>query len=168
MGLVRRQIDDDFGVALTQKSVEICVIGARTEVLLGCFCPLFNLVTDSDQGRLVVQAVKLWKIDPLCHLAAPYHPNIYGAHGETPPLLHSPGEYTRWASHVGTQLSSQASAHGVPQDPIPDHLNAGLADMVGQLCTLEGGMVCHPKEPVGCDGAQFGSVAGRVHEKTGQ
>src|SRR3974377_1184701 len=113
MGLVRRQIDDDFGVALTQKTVEIGVIGARTEALLGCFCPLFDLVTDSDQGRLVVQAVKLWKIDPLCHLAAPYYPNIYGAHGETPPLLRSPCVGTG-GRHSGRQPSTHAGAHSVP------------------------------------------------------
>src|SRR6516162_6662951 len=82
MGLVRRQIDDDFGVALTQKTVEIGVVGEGTEALLGRSCPIFNLVTDSDQGRLAVQAVKLRQIDTLCYLAAPHHPNIYGAHGE--------------------------------------------------------------------------------------
>src|ERR1700736_4569348 len=85
MGLMRRQIDDDLGVALTQKTVEIGIIRARTEALLGCSCPRFNLVADSDQGRLIMQPVKLWKIDTLRHLTAPHHPNIYGAHDEIPP-----------------------------------------------------------------------------------
>jgi len=153
MGLVRRQIDDNLGVALKQKTVEIGVIGARTEALLGCSRPLFNLVTDRYKGRLAVQAVKLWQIDTLCHLAAPHHPNSYGAHGETPPF---------WTA------GSRAGAHGIPQHPIADHLNAGVANIVGQLCTLEGGMVGHSGAPVGRHRAQFGSIAGRVHEETRQ
>ena len=167
MGLMRRQIDDDLGVALTQKTVEIGIIRARTEALLGCSCPRFNLVADSDQGRLIMQPVKLWKIDTLRHLTAPHHPNIYGAHDEIPSSRHT-GAYAQWAAIAVRSLGSKAGAHGVPQDAIPDHLNAGLADMVGQLCTLEGGMVCHPERPVGRDRAQFGSIAGRVHEETGQ
>src|SRR5215831_1902679 len=82
MGLVRRQIDDDLGIAVTQQTVEIGVVGAGTKAALGCPRPLFNLVTDRHKGHLVVQAVKLWQIDTLCHLAAPHHPNTYGAHGK--------------------------------------------------------------------------------------
>src|SRR5689334_7607060 len=114
MGSVRRQIDDDFGIALTQKTVEIGVVRARTEVLLGCSCPFFNLVTDSDQGRLIIQAVKLWKIDALRHLTAPHHPNIYGAHGETPLLLRSPWCVRTVGSYGGTHPCSEAGAHSVP------------------------------------------------------
>ena len=167
MGLVRRQIDDDFGVALTQKTVEIGIVGARTEALLGRSCPLFNLVTDSNQGRLVLQAVELRKIDTLCHLTTSYHTNKYRAHGATPPspLWWRTGTV---GSHSGTRSDSQAGAHGVLQDPIPDQLNAGLANMVGQFRTLKGDMVCHSEGPVGRHGAQLGGIAGRVHEEAGQ
>src|SRR5215472_15515307 len=113
MGLVRRQIDDDFGVALTQKSVEICVIGARTEVLLGCFCPFFDLVTDGDQSRLAVQTVKLWEINALCHLAAPYHPNIYGAHGETTPLLRSLRCVLSNSAHRRARMASRKTRYPI-------------------------------------------------------
>jgi len=166
MGLVRCQVDDDFGIALTQKTVEIGIVGARTEVLLGRSCPLFNLVTDSNQGRLVVQAVELRKIDTLCHLTTSHHSNIYGAHGATPPLPSLAHRHR--GSHSGTRSDSQAGAHGVLQDPIPDQLNAGLANMVGQLRPLKGDMVCHSEGPVGRHGAQLGGIAGRVHEEAGQ
>ena len=36
MGVVRRQIDDDFGVALTQKTLEVGVVRMRAKALLGC------------------------------------------------------------------------------------------------------------------------------------
>ena len=65
MGLVRRQIDDDFGIALAQKTLEVGVVRARAKALLSCSGPLFNAVTDGDQGGLVVQTVELWEIDPL-------------------------------------------------------------------------------------------------------
>src|SRR5215472_17348837 len=65
-------------------------------------------------------------------------------------------------------LASQAGAHGIAQNPIADHLNAGLVNMVGQLCTLERGMVGHPERPVGRHCAQFGSIASRVHEEASQ
>ena len=87
MGFVRRQIDDDFSVALTQKTVEVSVVRARTKALLGCSGPLLDAVTDGDQGGFVVQAVELREIDPLRHLTAPHHTDIHRAHGPEPPLL---------------------------------------------------------------------------------
>src|SRR5262245_37309760 len=62
MGFVRRQIDDDFGIALTQKTVEVGVIRTRSKALLGCSSALFDAVTDGNQGGLVMQTVELREI----------------------------------------------------------------------------------------------------------
>jgi hypothetical protein len=86
MGLVRRQIDDDFGIALAQKTVEVSVVCARAKALLGCSGPRFDAVTDGDQGGLVGQAVELREIDPLRYLTAPHHTDIHRVHGTAPPL----------------------------------------------------------------------------------
>src|SRR5262245_5502788 len=62
MGTVRRQIDDNFGVALAQKTVQVSVVRARAKALLGCSGPLFYAVTDGDQSGLIVQAMEFWEI----------------------------------------------------------------------------------------------------------
>src|SRR6266446_7416550 len=86
MGSMRRQIDDDFGIALAQKTLEVGVVRTCAKALLGGSGPLFDAVTDGDEGRLVVQTVELREIDPLRHLTAPHHTDIHRAHGPEPPL----------------------------------------------------------------------------------
>jgi hypothetical protein len=86
MGVVRRQIDDDFGITLAQKALQVGVVGARAKVLLGCPGPRFDAVTNGDQGCPVLQAVELWEIDLLRHRTAPHDTDMHRAHGPEPPL----------------------------------------------------------------------------------
>src|SRR5215510_559973 len=86
MGLVRRQIEEDCGIAVAQKALEVGVVCARTKTLLGCSGPLFHVVTDRDQGSLVVQTVELRQIDPLRHLTASHHTDTHRTHDPASPL----------------------------------------------------------------------------------
>ena len=81
MGFMWRQIDDDFGIALAQKTVEVGVVRTCAKALLGCSGALFDTVTDGDQGGLAVQAVELREIDPPRHRTAPHHTDMHHAHG---------------------------------------------------------------------------------------
>ena len=48
MGPMRRQIDDDFGIAVAQKTLEVGVVRARAKALLSGAGPLFKSVTSND------------------------------------------------------------------------------------------------------------------------
>ena len=135
MGLVRRQIDDDFGIALAQKTLEVGVVRARAKALLGCSGPLFNAVTDGDQGGLVVQTVELREIDPLRHLTASHHTDTHRTHGPDSPLSMSLPRGNRidhvcQLRHVYWECTLQAHQVGIRHDTpkiAMVHVHANLA-----------------------------------------